>query len=204
MSASPIQPKIAILLLAAGASSRMGSPKQLLKWGDSTLLNHSINQAVKSKAIDVFVLLGANHKIISKSIENTSISLLVNDDWNQGMGNTISFGVSHIQGLNYDGVLLMLVDQPLIDSTYLNNLIAVFDTSKKSIIASSYHKGAGVPAIFDKSHYPELSALNGDQGAKQLIINYQGNTKIIDAGNLLADIDTDKEYENAKSTFLSK
>lgn len=204
MSTTPNQTNIAILLLAAGASSRMGSPKQLLTWGDSTLLNHSINQAANSKANDVFVVLGANHKKISKTINDTTITVLKNDEWELGMGNTIGFGINHIQDLGYDGVLVMLADQPLIDSIYLNNLIVAFARSNKSIIASSYNKGAGVPAIFNKSYYKELSALNGDRGAMQLIINYQEETEIIDAGNLLVDIDTNEMYKKAKSTYLPK
>lgn len=180
----------------------MGSPKQLLKWGDSTLLNHSINQAINSKANDVFVILGANHKTIGQSIIDARISVLVNDEWNLGMGNTISFGVRHIQELEYNGILLMLVDQPLIDTAYLDKLIIGFEESTKSIIASSYYQGAGVPAVFDKSYYDELTALVGDKGAKQLILKHQEETEVIDSGNLLVDIDTDEMYKKAKSTFL--
>lgn len=198
MTEQPLKPKIALLILAAGASSRMGSPKQLLKWGDSTLLNHSINQAINSKAMGVFVVLGANHEIISKSIENTSVSLLENDDWKQGMGNTIAYGITHIQGLDYDGVLLMLADQPQVDTSFLNQLIDTFQSNSKNIIATAYSNGNGVPALFDKLYFKELCAFEGNKGAKSLIQDSLNKVLSISPKAPFLDIDTKEEYKLAR------
>jgi len=192
-------PKIAILILAAGASSRMGSPKQLLKWGNSTLLNHSIKQAVNSKANHVFVVLGAHYNAINKTIHNQNITLLPYNDWKLGMGNSIAFGIKNIISLNFDSVLIMLVDQPLVNTEYVNKLIKASISTNKPITATSYPTGVGVPAIFNKQYFNKLADITGEKGAKNLIEQELEKVNLITPKTPLEDIDTPEAYKLAIS-----
>ena len=192
---SRTQPKIAAIILAAGSSKRMGKVKQLLPWKYTTLLGNSIEQALASEVNEVFVVLGSNYKLISKEIENHNITILHNKKWSQGMGFSISCAMNFISNnsIKYDGVLIILVDQPLIDIKYINKLIHKFIGS--NIITSKYKKRVGVPAIFSSVYFNELSGLNRDIGARDLITEHINDVKVIDAFDKIQDIDSISSYK---------
>ncbi len=195
--------KTAIIILAAGESKRMGSPKQLLKWGSSTLLNHSIAEAVNSTANAVFVVLGANFNPIKDSIQHKSVTVLNNEEWEKGLGNSITFSIKSIQKSDYDGVLLMLADQPQVDTILLNQLIEDFQKGQQPIIATGYKDGTGVPALFDKSYFKKLTNLSGEKGAKLLIENNTSKTVILQTPNPIIDIDTMGGYEKLYQQYFN-
>ncbi|MCF6360808.1 MAG: nucleotidyltransferase family protein [Cyclobacteriaceae bacterium] len=186
---------IAIIILAAGGSSRMRQPKQLLPWGKTTLLGHSIQQALKSNTKKVYVVLGAYFNEIELSIREEPIDILKNNDWETGMGSSIALGIKCIQKENFDGALFMLADQPQIDSVFLNKIIATWWKSKNSIIATAHKNTVGVPAIFDKDYFNELSKLIGKKGASSIINHNLSKTTIVHAAKPIIDIDTKEEYE---------
>lgn len=192
-------PNIVALILAAGQSKRFGSPKQLLKWKESNLLEHAINTVSEANVSKKFLVLGANFNQILKEVDTSKVEVIKNNSWERGLGNSIAFGVNHIlkSNANVDGILLILADQPLIDTAYLNVLIDTFKSSDKvQIIASSYFNGKkGVPALFDKRYFKELTKLKGDKGAKALIEKYSKNVSLIEGEHKLSDIDTFEEYE---------
>jgi len=106
---------IALLILAAGESRRMGNKiKQLLPWKNTTLLGNAINQAKKTEVRDIFVVLGANIKEIKTTLDDESITILENNNWKSGMGSSIVTGIRHLNSSNhkYDGALVILTDQP--------------------------------------------------------------------------------------------
>jgi molybdenum cofactor cytidylyltransferase len=189
---------IALLILAAGNSSRMGEPKQLLPWKNTFLLNHAINTAVHFVNSKTFVVLGANYDLIASKINQTNSKILYHTNWELGLGSSIAFGVKHIMESKqkFDGVLIMLSDQPLIDSNYLDGLINLFKAGNNQIIASVYEsKKLGVPALFDTCYFAELSCLNEDKGAKKVITNHIEKVIKINASHLVSDIDTMDDYE---------
>jgi molybdenum cofactor cytidylyltransferase len=197
---------IATLILAAGESSRMGTPKQLLKWKDSTILETVITNVLKSKSAHNLVILGAHYDAIQSKIENYNIETLYNEHWKKGLGNSLAFGIKQLQK-NYqvDGVLIVLADQPLIDSDYLNTLINTFEVGKKQIIASDYGPDTsgeklGVPALFDICYFEELSKLDNDRGAKKTIMEHIENVITVNASQLISDIDTMEDYERLYSS----
>lgn len=186
---------ISILILAAGASTRMGDRvKQLLPWGTRTLLENAIDTA-KQVTGSVFVVLGANREAIEKVI-SLDVKTIYNPNWQSGMGSSISIGVQGIlkQAEDPKGVLIMLADQPLIDETYLNELKEEFKKSVFKIVATSYGNKLGVPAIFHQSIVPELMNLNEDYGAKHIIQKYRGHLKKIFPKGKELDIDTPDNY----------
>ncbi len=187
---------IAILILAAGASKRMGERvKQLLPWNNTTLLENALTHAKESKAEDVFVVLGANEEFIKKQTQLPDEICIYNANWSSGMGSSIVAGVQHLQSLpkEYDGVLVMLADQPLVDSAYLDEVLTTLGKTRATITATGYENGLGVPAMFDKSHFPELLKLTKDYGARDII--NASNIKIMNPGGKEMDIDTWQDYQ---------
>ena len=192
------KPNIAIVILAAGESSRMGTPKQLLKWENTTLLGHTIETAKALCQTKTIVILGANAERIKPDIKHYQVEVLKNKEWRFGLGNSIAFGVNYIleNGSNIDGVLIMLADQPLIDQTYLDTLISAFKAGKQQIIASKYkNQKQGVPVLFDATYFQELTQLNDDKGAKTILQKYSEKVSVINAEKLVSDIDTLEDYE---------
>lgn len=186
---------ISILILAAGASTRMGEKvKQLLPWGTSTLIENAVDTA-KQVADSVFVVLGANKEEIKKAIA-LDVETIYNPNWQSGMGSSISIGVQNILKLNLDqkGLLIMLADQPLIDTSYLNELKKEFDQGNFKIVATSYENRLGVPAVFHQSIIPELVNLNEEYGARHIIKKYHTDIKAVFPNGKELDIDTPKNY----------
>ncbi len=191
----PTPSNIAVLILAAGRSSRMETPKQLLPWRKTTLLGHAIETTLELDIDQVFVVLGANSELIIPKIESYSIQMIKNTNWQNGLGTSIACGIKYIQKLKYvNGVLIVLADQPLIDDEHLKELINAFK-SGNSIVTTSYRSNKeGVPAIFDRSYFNDLTKLTNDFGAKTVIKN--NTTFSVDGSNKIVDLDTKEEYKN--------
>tara|TARA_R110002050_G_scaffold16019_2_gene49156 strand:+ start:256459 stop:257046 length:588 start_codon:yes stop_codon:yes gene_type:complete len=188
--------KIACILLAAGASSRMKNQvKQLLPWRGATLLEHAIATAVASKVNDVFVILGANFEKIYAQLTLEKYQIIENKDWEQGIGSSIAKAIMEITKLpeSYDAVLIALADQPLIDTAYYDEMISIFNKGDTDVITTSYLNKKGVPAIFRKTYFKDLRLLHNDIGAKQIIAN--ASVETINCNGKEADIDTWEDYQ---------
>lgn len=184
------------ILLAAGASTRMGCVKLLLPWKNSTLLEHSIKQ-LKESEIDFFVVvLGANQDIIREKVNFDGIDVVVNSQWQKGMATSIASGVSFLlkKKPEIQSILVALADQPLLDYKYYNNLIDKILISKNKIVASSYSNELGVPAIFDRDYFDNLLDLEGNQGARSLLRGGSVKVTPVNAGELALDLDTRETY----------
>lgn len=191
---------IATLIMAAGSSSRMGEPKQLLKWKDTTLIETAISTVLELHCANIMVILGAHYHKIKPIIENYAVKTVYNKNWKKGLGNSIAFGVNHIKN-NYqvEGVLVVLADQPLIHSTYLKGILDIFETDKNQIIATNYqNRKLGVPALFDKSYFQELSSIDGDKGAKSILEKYSDVVITTTLATNVFDIDTEEDYKKLK------
>jgi molybdenum cofactor cytidylyltransferase len=188
---------VAIILLAAGSSSRMGKSKQLIDIQGETLLKKSVGIALQSKGSNVIVVLGANEAEHRSEIENLPVSIVSNSQWSNGMGSSVKAGLTHLlsQSPIPDAVIIMVCDQPLLTSAHVNNLIDRYDSSGKPIIASSYSNSLGVPALFDQSMFEQLSHLEDAQGAKKIIQIHLDVTDAIDfpAGSI--DLDTPEDVK---------
>ena len=189
---------IAIIILAAGRSARLGSPKQLLSYRGKTLLQHTIDTTLESMASPILVVLGSGKDAIRQELKQTQILILENSSWESGMASSISCGINHLQIIAPESkaVILMVCDQPFVSAQLLNDLINKHKYSKQSIVASSYADTLGTPALFHKSLFVELLALQGESGAKSLIKKYNQQTAFVcfDQGSI--DIDTRENYRN--------
>lgn len=196
MSGTIFLPKVAAVVVAAGASRRMTAIKQLLPWKSTTLLEHVIDQLREAGAARIFVVLGAHQKEILKKIKSTDLSIIHNEDWSNGMGTSIAKTIPVLKDhqLEYDGLLVASCDQPLISVTHYKRLINSCINSDR-IISSSYGDGIGIPVVFDKNYFKELSALKMDVGAKSIIKKHLGHLITLDAPEGLIDLDTKESYE---------
>jgi molybdenum cofactor cytidylyltransferase len=186
---------VAIVVLSAGSSTRMGTTKQLLPVGNTTLLGLSIEHAQKSNANKIICVIGAKAKIIQDSISSYNIDVITNDNYKEGLSSSIVKGINHLENKYFDAVLIMLSDQPKVDSNYLNTLMRSYKKNPTKITASEYYKNVGVPAIFPKTYFKQLQQLKGDKGAKEFLNTNKAQIISIKSEKLI-DIDTQEEYIN--------
>lgn len=198
--------KIAVLLLAAGSSSRMGQPKQLLAWGNTTLIEHQIRTLIKT-GNPVNVVLGSNSDLIVPIIENYKVNIFINNNWENGMGSSISHGISEIirQFPKLGGVLITLLDQPLVTTSYYDELLGKFQPGFQQILASHSASGwTGVPVLFDKYYFKDLIELKNDEGAKKIIRQHEKNVIIVECGEIMEDMDTTQSYVQLLRKYFNR
>lgn len=189
---------IAILILAAGNSSRMGERvKQVLPWKSSTLLGNAVEQANTSMANTTYVVLGAYEEVIKAEVKLDEVVIIQNTNWENGLGNSITAGMGHFfaKSLSHDAVLIMLADQPLIDSNYLNKMMGNWRGNASKIITTQYENRSGVPAIFGKEYFEELKNLNKDFGAKDIIASHKDSILALNPEGKEIDIDSWESYQ---------
>ena len=194
---------IQLLLLAAGASKRMGSPKQLLEWGNETLIEYQIKTLLDTDH-PLSVVLGANSEEINSVINSLPIEIYKNEDWEQGMGGSIAFGVRQLLEIDstIDGILISLIDQPLLTKVHFKKMLDLYRKGKGQIIVSHSKNGwLGAPVIFDKKYFDELLKLEGDEGAKLITSKYKNSVQLIDGDEILKDMDTPKVYNELLNIF---
>jgi CTP:molybdopterin cytidylyltransferase MocA len=163
---------VAAIILAAGGSTRLGRPKQLLEYYGETLLNRAIRLTCEAGASPVIVMLGSDYEMIRASVQDSASIPLYNDHWRQGIASSIQEGTRALAvcAPGAAGILLMGCDQPRLTPEHLRALMAAFTVSEeKPIVASAYAGAHGVPAVFPRATFGELRALHGDKGARSII-----------------------------------
>ncbi|XOV95223.1 MAG: NTP transferase domain-containing protein [Bacteroidota bacterium] len=188
--------KTAIIILAAGNSSRLGKPKQLLDVQGKKLLIHAVDEACKSNADNVFVVLGSDNKLLTPILMDYKVDIIINDHWDRGMGNSIKRGVSEmiLTGI-FESVIISVCDQPYLTKEIFNKLIAQQDMFE--IVASAYPDGNyGPPTLFNKSQYHNLLEIQDFSGAKSLIKNFKGELGLVPFDKGEIDLDTLEDYQS--------
>jgi molybdenum cofactor cytidylyltransferase len=176
------------IVLAAGESRRFGSPKQLVRFEGQLLIQRVIASATELAGSAVTVVLGAHAAEIAANLPPSSASILVNRNWDEGIGSSIRVAVTRLPGA-CDGVLILLADQPMVGGHGLTRLAAAWRRQPRGIIASHYGSVTGVPAIFPRWCFPDLAALRGDQGARLLIRRYADHVVRLAHPEAAVDID---------------
>jgi molybdenum cofactor cytidylyltransferase len=163
----------AAIVLAAGASRRLGQPKQLLLLGGETLLERVIRLSSEAGAAPVFAVLGAQQQRIRQSIPFRDATPVVNDRWEQGISTSIQAGLDALEksAPHAAGILILTCDQPRLTVDHLRALMDSFAAqSEAAIVASAYAGVLGIPAVFPRIVFAHLRALSGDKGARALLV----------------------------------
>ena len=187
------------IILAAGASSRLGQPKQLLHWRGQTLLAHAINQAQNVFKHNIIVVLGANPTAISAAIDLSTVVTVTNPDWQTGMASSIRAGIRALPD-TATAAMLMLCDQALITAAHYQSLLNCWQQTPNHIAASGYQQSVGVPAVFPAHYFPQLLALTGDQGAKRLLQHPAHSVTVLPLPE--AELDVDKPDDVTRLLML--
>ena len=195
---------IGIVTLAAGASSRLGQPKQLLVMNSTTLIRTSAEVAVNTGFGPVVVVLGAHKQKIQAEMKNLPVAVIENDAWQEGMGTSVKAGMKALLSLNPNdkAVILLLCDQPFVTTSLLQNLAKEYQDSGKPIIASRYGKTLGVPALFDQQFFPLLTSLQGDEGARKIIRQHIDTVHVMPFEEGKYDIDTIEDFRRLQQKFM--
>lgn len=186
---------IGIVLLAAGESARMGQPKQLLSYKGKTLLRHAVETALTLQASPIIVVLGAHSESIRPELDDLPVGIVENSDWRGGMGYSLRAGLQALQSgwPQTAAALFLLCDQPHITSELLCRLEQEWRHGA-TLAATQYETRHGVPAIFDAMWFPELLALQGAEGARQLLAKYADRVIAIPFPPGAIDVDDPADY----------
>ena len=163
---------VAAIIVAAGASRRLGQPKQLVIFDGEPLLQRAIQCAISAGADPVFVVLGAHRQAIQNVIDFGSAMVLVNVNWEEGLASSIHAGVKAVDagGAEPGGALLMTCDQPRLTAEHLRKMIEQFDSQAGAVLIASVYSGVrGTPAIFPRAMFAELLTVRGDKGARGVL-----------------------------------
>lgn len=185
--------KIALLVIAAGSSSRLGRAKQLLPYRDSFLLQYIIEECLASEIGEVMVVLGANQAQIAPRIAPLDCTICYNPDWAEGMGTSIAAGIAALNPNDYQGAIIVLSDQPFFARNLLHSLLEKQTETQAPIVVAQYAKGMGPPAFFEGTLFPELCKLKGDVGAKPVVKQHIDKVAFVSFPKGDLDIDTEAD-----------
>lgn len=183
---------IGVIVLAAGASRRMGTPKQLLRVSGNSLIRRAAQTALESNCKPVVIVLGANLDLIEPELADLILKIAVNEQWDSGVSSSIRCGLKKAmeETPKLSGVILMLADQPFLTAESLQQLIAVHMEMPANIVAAQYPNGFGTPALFPKKYFEELLQLEGKAGAKNLLHRHESELIAVAIPQIEFDLDT--------------
>jgi len=186
--------QVGLVLLAAGNSSRLGQSKQLVEINGVPLLRKSTEVALQTK-FPLVVVLGANADIHQKIIADLKSDVVINPNWQLGMGNSLKVGLTTLLKMHADlqSVMILVCDQPFLSVAHLQKLLSAFQEQNQPIVASAYSNVAGVPALFRKELFTHLLHLADDAGARKIIQEFPNQVYAIPFEKGEIDIDTPQD-----------
>ena len=187
----------AAVLLAAGASVRMGRPKQLLAYKGTSFLQNAVSAAKGANLSPIIVVLGSQSELIAKQMDKRKVHVVHNELWEEGISSSIRCGLHALEKIApaSDAVVLMVCDQPYVTSALLIDLLEAQKETMKPMIASSYSGVAGTPSLFHKSIFPDLLLLKGDRGASKILRKQTDRVTTIPFPMGAIDVDTGEDYK---------
>ncbi len=181
-----------LILLAAGGSRRLGTPKQLVRDSEGkSLVRRAAETALGSHCRPVAVVLGADADMVAAELDGLDVTITINPRWQTGLASSLKTGFAALEEASpLDAVVVMLCDQPRVTSVLLDSLLAAAADTGDQIAACEYGGTLGVPALFASPLFPGLQALTGDEGARRVIRQYAGPIARIPFPGGETDIDT--------------
>lgn len=200
---------VGIIILAAGTSSRMGVPKQLLLIDGKTLIKRVVEVAIDTPCYPIVTVLGANKELIKKDLSKVPITIIDNPQWEKGMSSSIKMGLAgtYMTLKEIDAIIFLTVDMPFVSANLINEMIKkATENEEISIVACQYENQKrastiGIPALFKRNLFNDLLELTGDEGAKKIILKNKDKTTLIDFPEGKIDLDTIDEYRNFVANY---
>jgi molybdenum cofactor cytidylyltransferase len=187
---------VGAVILAAGSSSRMGRPKQLLTFRGQTLVRRAALAALNAGCAPVVVVTGAHAEQTMNELRDLRVREVLNNLWETGMASSVRAGVEAITEADArtEAIVLMLCDQPYVTSDVIANLVAAHRATLSPVVASEYGGSFGVPALFGRSVFAELAQLEGEAGAKQVIKRHAARAHFVPFPEGETDVDTPLDF----------
>lgn len=185
--------RVAAVILAAGGSSRMGRPKQLLPYRGQSLLRRAAAVAGSAGCDPVAIVLGAGSDRLRPELAGANLTVIENPEWADGPGTSVRAGVRAVWAA--DAVVFLVCDQPLVNACHVRRLIDVWRSTGLPMAASGYAGTVGVPAVFARDCFAALESLPAAAGAKQLLARQPGQVAIVPFPAGEVDLDTPDDYE---------
>ncbi len=189
--------KYGLVILAAGGSARLGSPKQLLQYQQQSLLKNIVVKALKVKDALVLVVIGAEKDSMLTELNSCAVHIVINEDWAIGMSTSINIGLAKIIALNplVEACIFVVCDQPYISLNLFKEMITTYEQSNKGIVACVYNEVVGTPVLFNNKYFDDFKSLKNDEGAKKILPKYTNDLELIPFINGEIDIDTKEDYK---------
>lgn len=189
---------IAAVILAAGASTRLGQPKQLLIYQGEPLVRRVAHAAIAAGASPVIVVLGANADAVALAVHGINgVMLVTNHNWHDGLASSLAAGVTAViaSAPDSDGILIAVSDQPLVNTIALRGLMDEFNEDQR-LVAAEYSGTVGVPAIVGREHFKDLCSLEGDTGAGRWLRTRSAHVMRVPMPDAAIDVDTARDAEH--------
>lgn len=193
---------ISAIILAAGESKRMGSPKMLLDFGGITMLETVIRNVKASAVDDIIVVTGAFHNEIERIVENAGVRNCHNSIYKEGMLSSVQCGFRNLPE-NCEAALVFQGDQPLISSAVADMVINVFRRREKGIVVPVFQKKRGHPLLVARKYFEEIAKLDPDKGLRSLSEIFSGDVEevTVEEAGIIRDFDTFDQYNEAINKF---
>lgn len=191
---------LSAVVLAAGASIRMGTQKLLLPLGDEPLVRRTVRQVCDAGFDDVLVVVGSEHEKTLAALEGLSVRHAVNAEYETGMGSSFRAAIAHLG--DSAAAMFVLADQPFVTTNEYRRLLDTYRQHAPCIVSVRYGDVTAPPHMFDREFFPELAEL--EHGARPVLQRHRDRTIVLQfSPELLLDIDTPEDYELAKSRLSS-
>lgn len=197
--------RIAGVILAAGSSSRLGEPKQLLDLGGRPVLAHTLAAVRQTSLTPLFVVLGHAAEEITRRVDLLGLQVIHNSDYLSGQSSSVRAALEVLPN-DVDAVVFILGDQPLVEPAVIDRLADAYRTDPAPIVQPDYREGRGNPVLIARSLFDELAQITGDTGARPLIQRHRNAVRLVDATEFSRpdDIDTREDYERIQRAFASR
>jgi len=193
--------RIAAVVLAAGASTRMGTAKQLLQIDGRPLVQHVLDNVQRSGVGEIILVLGHSAAAIQRELKLEGAKVVLNENFLQGMGTSLKSGLARVDS-QVQAALIILADQPFVRPETLDQLIAAHERTRAQIVIPTYRGFRGNPVLLDRSVFPEVMGLSGDIGCRAIFGEHQDGIVKLEVGDvgILLDIDQKKDYESLRNS----